>query len=483
MLRISWLFCIFRYSPANKVWQPKRGKFSNKDMAKVQNISEIHPTLEFTEFDILERYRKSFHESELGRLHSVFPFEHIAKTVGLSDQHLGRRNIFSPCAKIALMVLKAYTGFSDRQLVEHLNGNIHYQMFCWIMINPSFPITNYKIVSAIRNEIASRLDVDSLQEVLASHWKPYLDSLHVCMADATCYESHMRYPTDMKLLWESLEWLYRYICRHCVELGIRRPRNKYRNVAESYLSYCKKRKRKASRTKMLKRRMIRLLEKLLIQRDEIHREYGTLLRYTQDYQKRLSIIRKVLVQEKEMFVGKKVRDRIVSIDRHYVRPIVRGKETKSVEFGAKVNNIQIDGISFIEHLSFKAFNEGIRLKDCIRMQQKLMNVRVRCVAADSIYANNANRKFCTKYGISTSFVRKGRAAKDESLRKVLRSELSKERATRLEGSFGTQKQHYSLSRIKARNRKTEILWIFFGIHTANAILMIDKVRNRALKAA
>ena len=167
----------------------------------------------------------------------------------------------------------------------------------------------------------------------------------------------------------------------------------------------------------------------------------------------------------------------------YYHCIVRGKETKSVEFGAKVNNIQIDGISFIEHLSFKAFNEGIRLKDCIRMQQTLMNVRVRCVAADSIYANNANRKFCTKYGISTSFVRKGRAARDESLRKVLRSELSKERATRLEGSFGTQKQHYSLSRIKARNRKTEILWIFFGIHTANAILMIDKIRNRADKAA
>lgn len=58
----------------------------------------------------------------------------------------------------------------------------------------------------------------------------------------------------------------------------------------------------------------------------------------------------------------------MSIDRHYIRPVVRGKETKSVEFGAKVNNIQVDGISFIEHLSFKAFNEGIRLKDCIRLQ-------------------------------------------------------------------------------------------------------------------
>ena len=352
-------------------------------MAKIQNISEIHPTLGFTEFDVLEKYRKSFNESELGRLHSVFPFDRMAKAAGLSEQRLGRRNIFSPAAKIALMVLKAYTGFSDRQLVEHLNGNIHYQIFCGIMIDPSFPITNYKIVSAIRNEMASRLDIESLQEVLASHWKPYLENLHVCMTDATCYESHMRFPTDMKLLFE----------------------------------------------------------------------------------------------------GRKVSDRIVSIDRHYVRPIVRGKETKSVEFGAKVNNIQIDGISFIEHLSFKAFNEGIRLKDCIRMQQKLMIVRVRCVAADSIYANNANRKFCTKYGISTSFVRKGRAVKDEPLRKVLRSELSKERATRLEGSFGTQKQHYSLARIKVRNRKTEILWIFFGIHTANAVLMIDKVTSRTAKAA
>ena len=452
-------------------------------MAKIQNISEIHPTLGFTEFDILEKYRKSFKESELGRLHSVFPFDRIAKSVGLSERRLGRRNIFTPSAKIALMVLKSYTGFSDRQMVEHLNGNIHYQLFCGIMIDPSFPKTNYKIVSAIRNETASVLDIDALQEVLASHWKPYLENLHVCMTDATCYESHTRFPTDMKLLWESLEWLYRHICLHCRELGIRRPRNKYADVAESYLSYCRKRKRKASRARMLKRRMIRLLEKLLMQRDGIHREHGTSLRYTQDYQKRLSIIRKVLVQEKEMFEGGKVSDRIVSIDRHYIRPIVRVKEIKSVEFGAKVNNIQIDGISFIEHISFKAFNEGTRLKDCIRMQQKLMNVRVRCVAADSIYANNANRKFCTKYGISTSFVRKGKAAKDEPLRKVLRSELSRERATRLEGSFGTQKQHYSLARIKARNKKTEILWIFFGIHTANAVLIVDKIRKRSVKVA
>ncbi len=51
-------------------------------MAKIAKISEIHPTLGFTEFDILEKYHKSFKESELGRLHSVFPFECMAKAAG-----------------------------------------------------------------------------------------------------------------------------------------------------------------------------------------------------------------------------------------------------------------------------------------------------------------------------------------------------------------------------------------------------------------
>ena len=45
----------------------------------------------------------------------------------------------------------------------------------------------------------------------------------------------------------------------------------------------------------------------------------------------LSVIEKVLKQEQKLFAGEKVSDRMVSIDRHYTRLIVRGKETKSVE--------------------------------------------------------------------------------------------------------------------------------------------------------
>ena len=430
-------------------------------MVKIQKISEIEPCLGFSEFDMLKKYRQSFATSELGRLHSLFPFSELARQMHLKSSALGRKSYFSPEGKIALMVLKSYTNFSDSQLIEHLNGNIHYQLFCGVQIDPLHPLTNPKIVSAIRQELAARLDIESLQLILAEQWKPYLENLHVCMTDATCYESHLRFPTDVKLLWEGIVWLHRHLCKYCRTLYMQRPRNKYLDVSRAYLAYSKLRKRRKSQTRMIKRRLLQLLEKLLDQMEQLHLSYRHRLTLSSDYQRRFSVIRTVLEQGKNLFAGKKVPNRIVSIDRHYLRPIIRGKETKSVEFGAKVNNIQIDGISF------KAFNEGVRLKDCIHLQQQLIRGRVKALAADSIYANNANRKFCTKYHI----------------RKILRSELSRERATRLEGSFGTQKQHYSLARIKARNRKTEMLWIFFGIHTANAVCMIEKVEKKKRAAA
>ena len=127
-------------------------------MAKIVNISEIHPTLGFTEFDILEKYRKSFNESELGKLHSVFPFECMAKAAGPT----GARDAGTDSVLPQRSFMPEGIQFSDRQLVEHLNGNIHYQIFCGIMIPKSLPITNSKI-ECVMNEIASRLDIDSFQ--------------------------------------------------------------------------------------------------------------------------------------------------------------------------------------------------------------------------------------------------------------------------------------------------------------------------------
>ena len=62
-------------------------------------------------------------------------------------------------------------------------------------------------------------------------------------------------------------------------------------------------------------------------------------------------------------------------------------------------------------------------------------------------------------------------------------ELARVRATAMEGSFGTQKEHYDLRRVKARTKRTEILYIFFGIHTANVVQLADRIEQRARLAA
>jgi hypothetical protein len=160
---------------------------------------------------------------------------------------------------------------------------------------------------------------------------------------------------------------------------------------------------------------------------------------------------------------------MVSIAKDYLRPIVRGKEIRPVEFGAKVNKYQIDGINFIEHLSFNAFHEGNRFQDTVFKVQRLTRTKTKLAGADAIYATNKNRRCATKYNIRTDFKRKGRAGKYEKQRKQMAVMITKERATRLEGSFGKEKAHYHLKKIKARTKETETLWIFFGIHTANAL--------------
>ena len=56
-------------------------------------------------------------------------------------------------------------------------------------------------------------------------------------------------------------------------------------------------------------------------------------------------------------------------------------------------------------------------------------------------------------------------------------------ATVMQCSFGTHKEHYDLRRVKARTKRTEILYIFFGIHTANVVQLADRIGQRLSLAA
>lgn len=430
---------------------------------KIQRFSGIQREFQFFPTDNLELFKKRFYQSDLGKLYTAIPWRDLVKDFGIYENNLGRSFNFPPQGRLALMFLKNYSGLSDRKLIEQLNGNIEWQFFCGIYLGHD-RIDNYKIVSQIRCELSEKLDIDKLQKTLYDYWSPYIEEPEKITMDATCYESEVRYPTDVKLLWESVKWCHNRMQKVSRTLGERQIRSKYIKWSKRYTGYSKMRRKTKKKKRALRRSSLLLIKKYM---DFLFPHY-TLL--SERDRAMLDTIKKAYSQQYAWFYkGIKPKNRIVSLHKSYLRPIVRGKEIKAVEFGAKVNKIQIGGISFIEHLSFNAFNEGTRFKSSVYLAQSLSHRKTKVAGADAIYATNANRRFATSQNIKTDFKPKGPQRKDHKMQSKLKGLIQKERATRLEGSFGKDKEHYHLRKIKARTVSNEKLWIFFGIHASNAL--------------
>jgi len=425
-----------------------------------------------------------FLKSELGQICQSIPWDELADhfTSEIPKSRLGRKPIFNIAGGLGLMFLKHYLGLSDKKLIERLNSDWQLQYFCGVKIRFTHPIRDKDIVSRWRKYFGIHMDIDTLQDILAQAWKPYLTDTHVLMDDATCYESYIKYPTDVKLLFDCSEYLFATINEICETYDIVKPRTKYKFQNRKQTNYSKLKRKPKNRTKKRIRELlywthrgIGILQEILNQNPHLHAD--VVLCYP-IYDK-LKTIRAIYGQQYMRFQNsdKKIKNRIVSLFKPYVRPIVRGKAGKKVEFGAKVNVSQVDGINFIEHLSYEAFHEGIRMWKSI-LKHKRRFVKCSQYAGDQIYANNKNRKYTTRKSIVTSFKKKGRPSKGEEQEKIIRESLAKSRATILEGSFGNEKNHYGLRKVKGRSQFTEIAWIFFGIHTANAVKMSKKMNHQ-----
>ena len=68
------------------------------------------------------------------------------------------KSFFTPEGKVALAFLKMYTGLSAPKLMDALNGNIHYQIFCGIRISPENQLTNYKLIDSISGRIVQETE-------------------------------------------------------------------------------------------------------------------------------------------------------------------------------------------------------------------------------------------------------------------------------------------------------------------------------------
>jgi transposase, IS5 family len=420
----------------------------------------------------------AFYNTPLGELYQAIPFDELSKKVSRPRRAIsekGCRPWFDVKGGIALQILKSYYRCSDAMLIEQLNGNWQMQLFCGMQLKHGEQIKDKDIVGRWRSFLSEKLDMDKLQMSCVQHWKPFMQHTHTGFCDATVYESYIEYPTDAKLLWKGCCDVYQMIKSKRKQLKLRHTRINHDKRKTKYLSFAKRRKKSRRQGKKICKALLKYLLRLMGQLDELLKKHKEVLSGSQ--RNRLDTITKVKGQQWQLHFGKQstIPDRIVSLHKPYVRPIVRGKEVKPVEFGAKINMLLVDGISFIEHLSYDNFNEGTRLQSTIHLQQRYFGA-CHQMGADAIYGTNENRSYCTKNNIATCFISKGNEGKLKEQKSQMRSILAKIRSTILEGSFGNEKNHYQMNKIKAKTEGNEKVWIFFSLLASNAMQIAKRMQ-------
>jgi IS5 family transposase len=277
--------------------------------------------------------------------------------------------------------------------------------------------------------------------------------------DATCAPADIHYPTDTWLLNEVREALEDIIdTLHEPHIGTCVKPRTYRDCArKDYLNIEKKRQLSAKKIRKAIGQQLRYIRRdLKIIANLVEKSPLTLLNKRQ-YQN-LLVGQEIYRQQLEMYQNKKhqVADRIVSVYMPFIRPIVRGKAGSEVEFGAKLAISIVNGFSFMEHLSFDAFNEGTTLIQSLENFKKRFGFYPKEVYADKIYRNRENLQFCKKNGIRFSGPPLGRPSKDEE---VLKEQLRQERKdtgirNAVEGKFGEGKRFYGMDLIMAHLPET-----------------------------
>lgn len=425
-------------------------------------------------------YSPKFHyfkTTELGRMHDSINWEGLVsllppkKTLRGAPEWLPSKGLFG------LMFLKHYTGLSDAKLIDRFNTDWAFQIFCGVLLNENESIKDNAFVSRVRAYLGRHVSLQQMQQQLLHKWKPLMENTHVMLADATVYESYIRYPTDVKLLWECCQWLWeRTLPKVCKRYRLKIPRSKFEDQKKKYLTYSKLKRKSRRKTLSRKRALLQLTRKginaLQILLNNTAGAGLSLGEYA-----RLGTIRQVYQQQQQAYSAPqtKIKNRILSLSKPYVRPIVRGKENRNVEFGMKVHMTQVGGVNMIEHVSFDNFNECKRLKLSI-LKSKIQFGSCTHIAADRIYPTNENRRYCTSHKITTNFDKKG-PKKEDKATKQIKGVLNKARASYMEGSFGNEKNHYQLRKIKARSQATELIWMFFGVYTANAVRIAESIRK------
>jgi hypothetical protein len=262
------------------------------------------------------------------------------------------------------------------------------------------------------------------------------------IVDATCTPADISYPTDLGLLNRARVHTEKIIDILYKSLKVKikkKPRTYLKIARKNYLAEPKQRTPSRHKKNQPIKKQLQYIKRNLAHIEQLIESGATLQSLTKKQYKTLLVLTEVYRQQLWLWSNNKqsIEDRIVSLSQPHIRPIVRGKAGKTVEFGAKLSASCFEGYVFLDRISWENFNESGELKAQIEAFKSYTGYYPESVHADRIYRTRENRAWCKERGIRMSGPPLGRPpaiVSKESKKQAWEDERIRQA---IEGKFGT----------------------------------------------
>jgi len=386
--------------------------------------------------------------------------------------------------RIALgaLLIQQHLKCSDEDVVELIKENPYLQHFIgmdkWSNDAPFEPSLmtwfrkrlSVKVLNEINEEMCRRAAQPEVEKTDDSQDDNDDDEPRggTLILDATCAPADIAYPTDVNLLADAIEKTDGMIDElHSPNIGIQpRPRTYREKSGRLFKAFIKNRKPSKKDIRRTAGKQLRYLKRNLRFIEEMLNSGGGLCYYDGWI---LGTI-KILYEQQSYMHDERVHsvdDRIVSITQPHIRPIPRGKASAKTEFGAKVSLSIVNGFTFIDHISYDNYNEGILLKEAIEKYKKRFGMLPARILADTIYRNRENRALCKALGIKLSGLPLGRRNAEKYRQQIKDFVADCKARNEVEGKIGTAKTRYGMGRIKAKLPDTGLSVIALSVMVMN----------------
>ena len=368
-------------------------------------------------------------------------------------------------------IIQAEYGYSDEETALQIQENPYLQYFCGypgyddekLPFDPSLMVYFRKRLTP---EVLGEINEMILRDAKARQSKEiksedHDDSDHdsgqdgnsgTMIVDATCAPSNIRYPQDVSLLNEARENAEKLLDVLHDPTDGKKPRTYRKRARKDYLKYTRCRKHTAKMTRKAIGKQLAYLRRDL---DAIDGKLSLGKSLTTRQMERLDTICTIYEQQKYMYDNHthSVPDRIFSVSQPFVRPIVRGKAGKPVEFGAKLDISVVDGWTRLECCSFDAYNEAGNLQAMVERFRAREGHYPSRILADKIYRNRENLSYCKERGIRLSGPALGRPRKGD-IRDKAQDYLDECERVEVERRFSLAKRKCGMGLVTAKLQET-----------------------------